>query len=123
MNRAESGFSLLEILIAMAMTALLLPVAINQLKNGVNFSSQERDYIRALSLYHSLYERTGTEFILSPSHYQGEDGQYRWVVDIQPYSVTEADQPHQFHLHWIAIKLNWGNNGEKSIDRKLLKYF
>ena len=123
MIRQDSGFSLLEILIAIAMTGLLLPVAINFLNNGLNFSGQERDYIKALSLYHSLYERTGTEFMLSPSHYEGTEEQFRWSVDIQPYAHTEAVPSNQIHLHWINIKLNWGQDGQKSIDKQLLKYF
>jgi prepilin-type N-terminal cleavage/methylation domain-containing protein len=98
----QSGFSLLEVIVAFLVFALIASVVLAIVSRGLVGAEQTARYQHATMLAESLLDRAATEIPEPGSRLQGEsDGGLRWTlrVDLEP----GFDGPHMRLLRAEAL--------------------
>lgn len=109
--RAEHGFSLIEVLVALTILGLVLAAIFQVFSGGLQNVTAADHYVRAAIIADSKLGAIGYEIPLEPgkaSH--GQDGEYAWAVAITPYNIKEiADSAESAAtpLYKIAISVRW----------------
>lgn len=111
-GRRQSGFSLLEILVAFAVLSLCLGVLLRIFAGGGQIARTADDYYRAILTAESMLNGLGTEIPLKPGITEGElEGGYRWNFNVTPYNVDQnlmGDQKLGFTPYWVELTVEWG---------------
>src|SRR5450759_5150233 len=98
-SRAQTpaeGFSLLEILVAFTLMALIVAVLMRVFSGGLQGAGLAEDYARATSLAESKLAGIGSEIPWKPGELNGtEAGKYRWKIAMQDYEDHAASSPPQ----------------------------
>jgi general secretion pathway protein I len=85
--RGQSGFTLLEVLLAFVIFALSFAVVLEILGGSMRSSMKAREYTEAALLGQSLMDLVGTEIPLGEGSLTGEaPGGYRWELVVTPYT-------------------------------------
>jgi general secretion pathway protein I len=96
-RRSAQGFTLLEIIVAFTLMALIITVLLRIFSGGLQGISLAEDYARATSIAESAMARVGADIELKAGVTSGEvDDRYRWNVELRPY------QPPQDFLPGVA---------------------
>lgn len=119
--RNANGFTLLEVLMAVGLLAVISALVISTMSGGlrqIRWSSQASE---ASMHAQSLLDTIGTMEVIEPGTKEGdwEDGKFRYQLEIKevpdpsigadvPTSQTEAVNPPV--LYQINLLVNWGNN-------------
>lgn len=120
----ESGFTLLEILVAFAILALSLGVIFQIYSKGTQATVLTRDYNTALMIAESQLAQLEVMDQLTPGTQQGTVMErFHWRATIQPY---ESDAPDQFRtaygLFSLHLTVEWNALGKtRQIDLQTLK--
>ncbi|MGR8998832.1 MAG: type IV pilus modification PilV family protein [Gammaproteobacteria bacterium] len=121
----ESGFSLLEILIAFSILALALGILLNIFSSGVNNAAVAEEYTAALQIAEALMAQTGVETALQAGQTSGlEDDKYRWQVTVSPFNpgIATLDAPAiTVTLFKVKVSVNWGDTNDRQIELTTLK--
>lgn len=115
----QTGFTLIEIIIAFAVLALALTLLLGTLSGSARQVRDSADAGRAALHAQSLLAQTGVGEVLQPGARDGEfdDGKYRWTMQISDY--TDPLRPQQDvlrnpggpHLLRLALTVQWGDGG------------
>lgn len=116
----ESGFSLLEILVAFAILSLSIGVLLRIFAGGGFIARTADDYYRAVITAESLMASTGVEIPLTPGTTHGltESG-YRWTKTISPFPFNPQPAGNMPDLapknnsagylpFWVTLEIEWG---------------
>lgn len=114
----QSGFTLIEIIIAFAVLALALTLLLGTLSGSARQVRDSADSGRAALYAQSLLAQTGVGEVLQPGTRDGEfdDGKYRWTMQISDYADPLRPQqdalqnPGAPHLLRLALTVEWGND-------------
>jgi general secretion pathway protein I len=116
-----AGFSLLEILVAFTLMALIVAVLMRVFSGGLQGAGIAEDYARAMSLAESKLAGIGSETPLKPGELSGtEAGKYRWKIAMQGYedSTSSAVPPPQpqalmrVQLLEVMVSVVWSDYGK-----------
>ena len=119
--RGEPGFTLLEVIVALAILGIAFALAMESLASGVRSAKASEDYTQAVLLARQKI----AEMVVTPSLKQFADqgefgGGFRWVSEIQPLPQDEVDLPAQ--LYRVRVRVIWpGRRKEKSLDLYTLR--
>ena len=112
---AIAGFTLIEVLIALAIVGLALAAAVGTLGNGVSGHAAARDIDTALALAEGKIAQAGITEPLLPSRGEGEfAGRFAWRRIITPYD-DEAAGGHfaklqsALRLYRVEVTVAWYN--------------
>jgi len=84
--RSQEGFTLVEVVAAIAILALALNVLLEMIGNGIRGTAQSERMIQAGSLARTLLAQLGTEVPIREWRGTGEfPGGFRWHVDLQNF--------------------------------------
>lgn len=113
-GHAQSGFSLLEVVVAFTILALSLGLLIQIFSRALNTTALSRDYSRAASLAQSRLDAVGIEMPLLPGSYGGgpEEG-LSWQVVIQAYEPEGIAWEPAIDSYLVRSMVSWGEEGEK----------
>ena len=117
----EAGFTLLEVIVALAILGVAFALAMELLASGVRSAKASEDYTQAVLLARQKI----AEMVVTPSLKgladQGEfGGGFRWVSEIQPLPQDEEDLPA--HLYQVRVRVTWpGRRTENSLDLYTLR--
>jgi general secretion pathway protein I len=119
--RREYGFTLLEVIVALAILAVAFALAMELLANGVRAAKASEDYTQAVLLARQKIAEISVTSSLKESADQGEfGGGFRWASEIQPLPQEEEDLPTQ--LYQVRVRVTWpGRRREKSFDLYTLR--
>ena len=108
----EAGFTLVEVIVALAMLSLGLGLVLELVSNGLGRISSAEKMMEAGSRAQSWLSEAGTEFPIRP---QWRDGQYpggdRWHLEMQPYD--KGDPASAVSLYLISAKIEWDEGSKK----------
>ena len=112
---SQSGFSLLEILIAFSILALSLGILLRIFSGGVNTAAVAEEYTNAVQIAETLMAKTGAEIPLRGHESSGIiDEKYNWLLRISPYNLQgmNADvKTWGAELYKINVTVDWGEDG------------
>ena len=113
-HSAESGFSLLEVLVAFSIMAISMAILLRVLFSSEKMVRLERDYTNAILIANSLLESAGEEIPMTQGFSSGEvSNYYRWKMHIAPYpietgTVSNGAAPPS-KLNWVNLTVEWGS--------------
>lgn len=121
MHKANSGFSLLEVLVAFVILAMALGVLMQIFSGGLRNANRSSEYQQAVLLAQSKLDSVGIELPLEPGSLEGVfDDTYRWQVNIRHYAADQEDsdeasvRPRALHplvLLTVDVRVFWGHLG------------
>lgn len=130
------GFSLLELIVAFTLMALIITALLRVFSGGMQGISAAEDYARATSVAESALARVGADIQLKEGASRGSvDDRYGWLVDIRPYqpqattagSGGEAGASAQVNtlpvvLHEVIVSVSWNEGGrDRQVQLKSLR--
>jgi general secretion pathway protein I len=125
--KTEKGFTLLEIMIALAILGIALTVILQQFSTGLKTVRVTRDYTNALILAREKLEEFCLVKKLSEKEESGEfeDG-YRWRVVIAPYKEEEKKESSTefllLSMYTVTSMVSWdAGEREKKVELATLK--
>jgi general secretion pathway protein I len=91
--RAQSGFTLIEVVVAFVMLALVLSVSFEIFSTGMARASDLEDRSQALVIAQSKLDSAGAEEALAEGDVSGEsdDRRFQWTLSVRRYE--EAPEP------------------------------
>ncbi len=110
----ESGFSLLEVLVAFTILAFSLSIVLKIFSSGLNVAGLADDYTHAVQIAHSQLAKVGVEEELEEGEETGEEeGRFRWTVKTFPANLeTEESLPDSANIipMQIEVTVTWGKS-------------
>jgi general secretion pathway protein I len=116
----ERGFTLLEVIVALAILAVGFALAMELLANGVRSAKASEDYTQAVLLAQQKMAEIAVTRDLAGRSDAGEfGGGFRWIAEVQP---IEQEETLPGRLYNVRVRVTWpGRRGEKSIDLQTLR--
>lgn len=112
----ESGFSLLEVLVAFSILALSLGVLLQIFSSSVNASVRAEARVRAAMLAETRLNSVGIDIPLEPGETGGEDDDgRRWQVMIAEYFPEPPLEDSRFILLYVRVQVYWEDLGRDQI--------
>lgn len=91
-DRAPGGFTLLEVVVALIVFALVFGMLTQILATGFRQSRAAERVIRTTLVAATMLERIGNEFVLEPGDFGGEAAPgYRFEASVQPRGEPDED--------------------------------
>jgi len=123
-KRFNSGFSLLEVLVAFTITALALGVLFQIYAKGTLSAILGEEYAQAIAIAESKLAETGISESLDISERSGmENDKYNWTITIQDYvEETPSEFVSKFALKDVTVEVYWKSlRNQRSITLHSLK--
>ena len=107
----ESGFSLLEILVAFSILALSLGVLLEIFSTSLRGVTLGDQYSKAAMIAESRLAEVGVEFPVASGVYEGESGEiYRWRVSLDPFPDPELEAAEPYT---VQVEVWWRDLGRE----------
>ena len=126
--RGQSGFTLIEVVVAFALLALALTFLLASLSGAIRQIRIASDNSRATLHAQSLLAQVGVGETLQPGRRQGsfDAGRYRWVLGIAPYvdplrSPSPLSNPSAPRLLQLTLAMEWGNGRGQQMQWQTLR--
>ncbi|MEN1727179.1 MAG: prepilin-type N-terminal cleavage/methylation domain-containing protein [Pseudomonadota bacterium] len=115
MRRNQSGFTLIEVMAAFAVFALLFGVVLQILSTSMTNTRRSGDYTQAALWAQSKLDVLGLEETLEPGEQSGEfDDRFRWslrVEEVMSFDDTGLDMTElPVSLYAVELIVEWGEN-------------
>jgi general secretion pathway protein I len=118
----QGGFSLLEVVVAFAILALILGLLIQVFSRAITTTALSGDYSRAATLAEERLNAVGTEIPLEIGSYQGEtDGGFAWRVDIDLYEPLDVSWEPTIDAFLVVALASWGGEPGRRIRLSTLR--
>ena len=123
----NSGFTLIEIMVAMAIVAIGITVVIEVFAGGLRLAGKSQEYSRAAFYGRQLLEEVCLKQEIAEGSEQGVfEGDFTWQYDIRPHEVLleEGDEKRNFSLktYTIAVTVFWaGGSKQKKLTLETRK--
>jgi len=104
----EAGFTLVEVIVALAMLSLGLTLVMSLLSTGLGRAGMAERLAGAVSLAQSVMAQVGTAIPLRPeTRESAEANGYRWHLAIQPYRAEPAGDARAVELYQVSVNVGW----------------
>ena len=117
MGRDDSGFTLLEVLVAFIIAGLALAVLFSGALDGLRSARLSAHYQEALARAQSRLAVIGHGTPLVDADQQGDDGGgFHWhtrvtTIATAPISAVGGDQGPRAALHGVEVVISWQSDG------------
>ena len=110
----EAGFTLVEVVVALAILALSLAVLLNVISNGISQTDRAQKLAQAGSLAQSLLAKVGTEMPIQEGQVSGEFPEgFRWRVRAERYGDAEDRGDWPVAAYAISLEVLWGDASDE----------
>lgn len=119
----RSGFTLLEILIALAILSISMAALLGSLSASINHQVRAKREAEAVELAQSLLARVGTDFPLQAGDTEGDESpNYHWHLTMAAYGVTADSSNDPPPALDTSITVSWdGGAAGSSVTLHTLK--
>lgn len=120
-KRGMAGFTLIEVIVAIAILAISLVMIMQLFSGGLRVSRTSRDYTRAIVYAKDKMEELHIEPVQGSGEF--EDG-FKWESEVYPFDEYEEKLENtDINLLKIKVKVIWSNiaNQQKSVELISLK--
>jgi general secretion pathway protein I len=105
----EAGFTLLEIIVALAIVTLSFSALLSVISRGVGQTTQAETLATAGSLAQSLLAQLGTEVPIQPGQSGGElAGGFHWRLRVEPLGDATQPQNSSVGAYRVSADVFWG---------------
>lgn len=118
-NQRQTGFSLLEVVVAFAIAAIALSITGQIFGQGTRNLALTRDYSQALLLADGLFAEYGRPLAAESQTYSDSRGEFEWRVSLHPYIDPIAEQEAfdeelagDLQLMQINVDVDWKRYGK-----------
>jgi general secretion pathway protein I len=118
----QTGFSLLEMLVAFSILSIAITILLNIFSSGVRYAAVAEDYAIATQVAESLMNRIGVEYPLESAYQEGlEQDKYHWQYRIEPYFLpifeTESttEPAEDTGLFSVYVQVSWENGSDNRV--------
>jgi general secretion pathway protein I len=112
--KREAGFTLVEVIVALAMLSAGLSLLLGLISNSLRQTASAQRMAGAGSLAQSLMVEVGTD---SAIRAEVRDGQYtngyRWRLKMQPYDNVRENDERPVGLYSISAEIEWEEGTER----------
>jgi general secretion pathway protein I len=109
----ESGFTLVEVIVALAMLSLGLGVLLGSISTALNRTASARKMAEAGSLAQSLLGEVGSEFAVRPDQRDGVSSGYRWHMKMLPFDGSRQSTSGPVRLYRISVEVAWSEGTQE----------
>jgi general secretion pathway protein I len=108
----KQGFTLLEVLVAMAILGIGLIVIIELFSGGLRLGRTSEEYTRAVGYARMKLEEISLAKSLEEGIEEGEfDREYRWQVEVKKVDLLPPGRETSYQppvaLYWVRIEVLW----------------
>ena len=108
MRRAPAVFTLIEVLVALAIAVLVGGLVLGVFGQGLRNTDVADHALRASALAEALLARAGRDLPLEPGEATGSEGEFAWTLSVTP--LEDADQPGPpAVLYTVTATVAWGD--------------
>ncbi len=120
--RRQRGFTLIEVMAAFAIFAVLFGVILQILSTSISNTRRSGDFTQAALLAQSRLDMVGVEALPEPGRYSGEfNDEYRWELLIEPYFIEDGDgaayDELPIDLYYVGLNVYWRDGGRERTAR------
>ena len=111
--RRQHGFTLIEVMAAFAIFAVLFGVILQILSTSVSNTRRSGDFTQAALLAQSQLDMVGIEALPQPGTYSGRyNDEFGWEMVIEPYQIPDdrgvAYEELPIELYYVGLTVYWG---------------
>ncbi len=119
----DRGFTLLEVLIALAILGLSLTVLFNLFGNSLNLAREGETEAAAAALAQSLLERLGPETPIRDGDLTGKTADdLRWRLHVEPYGNEQDRAAWPIAAKTVSATVTWSSVlGDRSLTLATLR--
>ena len=117
---AEEGFTLIEVLVAVAILGVSLAFLLSGFSASLARMEETRDETTALALAQSLMDRAGHDIALEKEVVEGasEKGAFAWRVESKRYGSDADQMAWAAAAYEVSVKVSWD---EDAVELRTLK--
>jgi general secretion pathway protein I len=106
-SRSEAGFTMIEVLVAIAVLAVVLGAVGTVVGNTVRNIHQIDRRLPLLETARNLLASLPARNAMQPGTQTGSSGQFRWRIDATPLATTapNPDDPDAAKIKWIPLAI------------------
>ena len=115
-DRRQSGYTLIEVLVAFMILALALTVLLRIFSGGLRNVSVSSDYATATLIAESRLAAAGIDIPLRPGETSGTEGErFEWTVSVQDYQPWPGyrSAARDLDAYRVTVTVEWPN-GDKT---------
>jgi len=125
MTKRQTGFSLLEVLVAFSILAVSLGILFQIYSKGAYSARLADEYANAVIIAQSRLSNIGIESLPDVGIYEDSNEKFRWVTRVKPVDEqNEWDQRPKLIKREIEVEVSWQSRGGiRSVKLNTLKLF
>ena len=125
-NRGDKGFTLIEVVIALAILGIGLTVIMELFSGGLRLGRVSEEYTKAMNYASVKMEEIANQKTIEEGEDEGEfDKTYRWKIGIEKTDILPGDRGTEFKppadFYHIRISVFW-KSGSKDKSASLESY-
>ena len=125
-RRIEAGFTLLEVIIALAILGIGLTVIMELFSGGLRIGRASQEYTKAMNYASVKMEEIATQNTIQEGGDEGQfDDTYRWRMGIEKVDILPGDKGTDFkppaEFYHIRVSVVW-KSGSKERSASLETY-
>ncbi|WP_316228462.1 prepilin-type N-terminal cleavage/methylation domain-containing protein [Bradyrhizobium sp. SZCCHNR1039] len=110
----EAGFTLVEVIVALAMLSVGLSVLFGMISSGLGRIGAAQRTAEAASLAQSLLAKVGTELAVGADARSGEFPHgFRWQLTMRPYHQSRDGTERRIELYLVLAQVDWDEGGDQ----------
>ena len=119
----ESGFSLIEVLVALAITASVFLVASRLYGSSLGATARSEQMTQAALAAESKLAELGVVEPLRVGRTEGRSGDYRWSAEIRDYTGISAEMQERLPVraYEVAVTVAWGAGETAAVTIRSVK--